>query len=66
MKDVKEYLWEDIRNFIVKRQWLLSKCVPYMITEQEYEALKTRKLQINRSREVRLRAFIEGWQAAKV
>lgn len=62
-----KYPFEDIRGFIVKRQWLLRLRNPldYMITEQEYEPLKARQLKIDNPRAIRLRAFIEGWITAK-
>lgn len=59
--EVKPYGLEDVRGFLVKRQWLVER----FMSPQEFESLKDRTLLLTKERSDYVRAFADGWTAAK-
>ena len=68
------YRFEDIRDFYIRRKWLaINPAAKYpcprfhhrrfLLTEDEYAAIKARSLLITSNRAAMIRAFIEGWYA---
>ena len=56
------YPFEDIRNFLVRRQWFVSE---RLLSGDEYTKLLSRELVISRNRAAIIRAFMEGYLYAK-
>jgi hypothetical protein len=69
MKTASEtgYQFEDIRTFLIKRPWLRIGTwgTGGVVSEEEYQAIKDRSLEIPTDRAMHLRAYIEGWMAAR-
>lgn len=70
-----EYPFEDIRDFLIKRQFLIgyegftaangNPVEPYdgLLTREDFELLKARALMLRPEQAAYLRAFADGWRA---
>jgi len=56
-----EYPYEDVREFVMRRSFLRG----WRVTELEYDGLKARTADLPEERAAYLRAFIDGWLAAR-
>lgn len=60
------YPLEDVRSFVVKRNWLVGDDDEHLVTLDEYERLKARKaLRLSVHRLLYIRAFIDGYNAGR-
>jgi hypothetical protein len=58
------YPFEDIRSFMVKRPWLHRE-EGDLLSPDEYLQIRGRSLVLDEKRATYLRAFIDGWKAAR-
>lgn len=61
MNETQAYALEDIRAFLIKRQWIGDILLP----DGEFQKLKDRELQLDGNRQDYLYAYIDGYKEAK-
>lgn len=60
------YRLEDVREFLIRRTWLVGDTDHCLVTALEYQALRARTATFPRRRVEYFRAYIAGWFAAQL